>query len=172
MIKIECLVLTQPFKGISIFFKSNIMKSINSVFLILFLTLMSCDVGDDDVNVNPQTCVNASTVIIDSNRHGNINENVSVTGLSLSGDCLLIRISGSGCDASSWTLDLVDSDVVSFSNPPQRNLVLEFTNTEVCTAVFEKSFLFDVSSLQVTGNEVQLNFNNSSTSLTSINYMY
>nr|WP_152557855.1 hypothetical protein [Nonlabens ulvanivorans] len=148
------------------------MKSINTILLILCVTLLSCDVGDDDMNVNQQVCVNSSTVIIDASRHGNPNENVSITGLSLSGDCLLIRISGSGCDASSWTLDLVDSDVVSFSNPPQRNLVLEFVNTELCTAVFEKSFTFDISSLQVSGNEVQLNFNNSSTSLTTINYMY
>ncbi|GAK92286.1 hypothetical protein JCM19298_2774 [Nonlabens ulvanivorans] len=148
------------------------MKSINTILLILCVTLLSCDVGDEDINTNQQVCINAPDVIIDASRYGNLNENVSITGLSLSGDCLTIIISGSGCDGSSWTLDLVDSDVVSFSSPPERNLILEFTNTELCTAVFEKSFTFDISSLQVSGNELRLNFNNSNTSLTTINYMY
>jgi len=144
----------------------------------LFKKRASClkptlDEGDDDsMTVNSQACMNPSSVIIDANRFANINTDISITELTLSGDCLTVRVSSSGCDGATWTLDLIDSNVISSTDPPQRRIALEFNNTELCGAVFQRDFYFDVSNTQTLGNQVELNFVNSDTSFNSILYNY
>ncbi|REG90096.1 hypothetical protein [Winogradskyella sediminis] len=77
---------------------------------------------------------------------------------NLEGNCLSVTISSSGCDASTWGLTLIDSETITESLPPQRELRLIFYNNEACLAVLEKEEIFDLVALQVEGaNEVVLN---------------
>ena len=81
-----------------------------------------------------------------------------VLNYNLEGDCLSVTISSSGCSASTWGLTLIDSETITESLPPQRDLRLIFYNNEACLAVLEKEEIFDLVALQVHGtNEVVLN---------------
>jgi len=77
----------------------------------------------------------------------------------VNGDCLNISISASGCSGETWVLELIDSEGVMESLPPQRNLKLILTNSEACLAVFTKTQSFDLTQLRVEEdeNEVILN---------------
>lgn len=75
--------------------------------------------------------------------------NYAITNAAINGDCLAITVSSSGCDGRSWVLDLIDSEAVYESNPPQRMLKLRLVNNEVCAAVFSRTVSFDIRSLRV-----------------------
>lgn len=111
-------------------------------------------------------------MLIDNTQYQSITDDVFITDLQLSGDCLTVTISGSGCDASTWELNIIDEDNPNGSNPSMRNVALEFINPEACLAVFTKEFVFDLSSLQTSGNQVVLNFTNSGTATNQITYNY
>ena len=49
-----------------------------------------------------------------------------------------------------------DSEIILESIPPQRELRLSLKNEEACLAFITKEFTFDISSLRVDGNQVQL----------------
>ena len=76
----------------------------------------------------------------------------------INGDCLHVNISSSGCNANTWFFNLIDSENIAESMPPQRYLKLELINNEACLAVFNKEQSFDLAPLRITGvNEVLLN---------------
>ncbi len=91
---------------------------------------------------------------------------LTIISAEITGDCLKIKYSSSGCDGSTWELKLIDSGMILESNPPQRNLRLSMKNDELCDAYFEKEISFDISNLQVSGNQVLLNLTNSGDQLT------
>ena len=94
---------------------------------------------------------------------------LTIISAEITGDCLKIQYGSSGCDGSTWELKLIDSGMILYSNPPQRNLRLSMKNDELCDAYFEKEISFDISNLQVSGNQVLLNLTNSGDQL-SYNY--
>lgn len=117
-------------------------------------------------------CNITGNVVINASQFQSITDDVFISDLQRSGDCLTVTISGSGCDASTWELNIIDEDNPTGANPVQRDVALEFINLEVCQAVFTREFVFDLSSLQTTGNQVILNFTNSDTALNQIIYNY
>jgi hypothetical protein len=85
-------------------------------------------------------------------------DNFGVLNVDLSGDCLTVDVTTSGCDSNDWVLTLIDSGNIAESMPPQRYLKLTLFNNQVCLVVLEKAETFDLSSLRVDGtNEVLLN---------------
>lgn len=77
----------------------------------------------------------------------------AINDVSLSGDCLVINYSGSGCDGDSWELELFDSGEVAESEPLQRFIRLVLNDDEDCEAYITKEISFNISSLK-DGNEV------------------
>lgn len=77
---------------------------------------------------------------------------------TISGDCLNIEFSASGCSGDSWTFQLIDAEEILESFPIQRNIKFLFENEELCQAVFVKTASFDLRPLQEgeTG-EIRLN---------------
>lgn len=131
----------------------------------------SCTDCDDDF-VAVSNCTTTGNTIISAGQFQSITTDVFIEDLQIVGDCLTIVIGGSGCDASTWELNIIDEDNPIGTNPSQRNVALEFINNEACLAVFTREFVFDLASLQTTGNQVSLNFTNSGTSLNQISYNY
>lgn len=62
-------------------------------------------------------------------------------------------------------MKLVDSEEIFEFYPPQRNLKLSLSNQEDCEAFITKEMSFDISNLQVDGNQVQLNITNAEESI-------
>ncbi len=124
------------------------------VCVALFLN-MQCD--DDETSLPQTNC--ASFVAIDGFSYGNsATSPYSINSVSITEDCLLIEVSATGCDGNTWDMQLVDSDVVSESNPPERFVKFFLINTEDCLAVVDRARSFDLTPLQVEGvNEIIIN---------------
>ncbi|GAA4275131.1 hypothetical protein GCM10022258_44270 [Aquimarina gracilis] len=115
----------------------------------------SCS-NDDDVNTNCDQLVEVS-----GEQFKNApNDQHFINSVAINGDCLNISFSSGGCDGDSWEIKLIDSEVVLFSSPPQRNLRLSLKNEELCDAVITKEITFDIQALQVSGNQILLNIEN------------
>lgn len=108
------------------------------------------------------------TVVIESGFYESVQSDVfEFTNVQISGNCLLLEVTASGCDGSSWSMVLVDSGKISESVPEQRFLKLVFTNEELCSAVISQERSFDVSPIEVEANtEVILNIEGFTESLT------
>ena len=74
---------------------------------------------------------------------------------------LKINFSSGGCRGYTWELKLIDSEIILYSNPPQRNLRLSLKNEELCEAYITKELTFNVKKLRVDGNQIILNITNS-----------
>ena len=124
--------------------------------LIIGLILLGCDTD----NPSPQMqqlgrCSDKAREQIaftDTREDDFIFRNVAITD-----DCLSIKIAfGGGC--GDVNAELITDGTVEKSLPPQRYLILAFTDDDPCEALLEEQYDFDLSALQVTGsNSVILN---------------
>lgn len=122
---------------------------------LIFLNLNSCNKSDND---DQNTC--DKKVTISFNEYNNApNDRLTISDLEIKNDCLRIKFSSSGCDGETWIIKLIDSGLILYSDPPQRNIKLSLKNAELCSAVIEKELTFDIRELQVSGNKVLLNIN-------------
>ena len=128
------------------------------LLLIFFLSLNTqCNEDDEPMVYNPDC--NAENLIIDVIEYENAQSDFyTITGVSFDEDCLMVSFSASGCSGETWELELIDSEAVLESLPPQRNLKLVLTNSEACLAVFEQTKTFDLRNLRLEGvDEIILN---------------
>ncbi len=127
------------------------------VILVLLIMVMGCSNDDDTTqsNCDFDTVVNAEQYL------NAPSDQLFITSISIENSCLEINFSSSGCSGDSWEIKLIDSEDIFESNPPQRNLRLSLKNEELCDAVITKELTFDISNLQVEGNQVLLNITNS-----------
>lgn len=75
-------------------------------------------------------------------------EGLNIKNISIEGNCLNVEYISSGCDGSTWQLQLIDSGAVAESYPVQRYLRFNFVNTEECDAVIEKQKSFYIKTLR------------------------
>lgn len=137
--------------------KQENMKKGTLLILFALFGLMACDCDDDLVSVECELKVQISSELYAEAP----NDDLTINSLKIEDNCLKINFSASGCSGDSWELKLIDSEDILESDPPQRNLRLSLKNKELCDAYFSKEISFDISSLQVDGNRVQLNITNS-----------
>lgn len=124
------------------------------VFTLIGLTILSCSKDDDDEN--PVNC--DFETVISSEQYANApSDQLIINRLDINDNCLKINFSSGGCSGDTWGLKLIDSGDILESLPPQRNLRLSLKNEELCEAYITKEITFDISNLQVEGNQVQLN---------------
>ena len=126
-------------------------------FLMIF-TIIAC--SDDRAKDLAQNC-QSSTLISQEQYESATASSITINSLDIIGDCLKVNFSSSGCNGDKWEVQLIDSGDVLESFPPQRNLKLSLENKEDCQSYITKEITFDVSNLQVDGNQVKLNFPNS-----------
>jgi hypothetical protein len=134
---------------------------------MVILLISSCN--DDEAVPQPSGDCD-ETAILDHDRYVKSPDGMyAILEASIADDCLTIKFGASGCDGSSWTIGLIDSEDVIEPQPPQRFIKLELENLETCLAFFTTEVSFDIRNLQVDGNEVILNLKNFDT---PISYKY
>ena len=128
------------------------------ILTLMAITILSCSKDDD--NTNPNNC--EFETLISAEQYANAPyDQLNINSLEINDDCLKINFSSGGCNGDTWELNLIDSEDILESNPPQRNLRLSLKNEELCEAYITKEMTFDISNLQIDGNKVQLNLTNS-----------
>lgn len=133
-------------------------------FAFLFMNTQ-CD-EDNEVQV---PC--GQTVVVDSGFYETAESDMyEIVDVHIEENCLIVNLSASGCDGTTWSLVLVDSGNVAESLPEQRYLKLVFSNAEECDAVVSQERSFDLTAIRIIGsNEIILNIEGLDESL---NYMY
>lgn len=147
-----------------------------SIFLLVLLTIVSCKKEKivnleqhqgfcEVITVDNYSCGNQ--VIEDSLRYDTIsNTSFSLSSVDVTEDCLSFELSASGCDGSTWLVNVVDAQAIAYTNPISKDLKVEFKNNELCTAVFTKQYYFDLHPVQEsTDTIINLNIVNGSTSV-------
>ena len=151
--------LMQPFDKNCIYRKTNCIKMKKILILTVFgILILSC--SNDDDNGNSSSC-DFKTLISEEQYTNAPSGQLTVNSLAIDDNCLKISFSSGGCNGDTWELKLIDSGIILESFPPQRNLRLSLKNEELCEAFITKVLTFDISNLQVDGNQVQLNITNS-----------
>ncbi len=130
-----------------------------SLLMVLGIIFITTGCTNDDSN-NSMAC--DLKTLISSEEYANApSDQLTINSLKITENCLKINFSSSGCSGDTWELKLIDSEDIMESNPAQRNLRLSLKNGEACTAFITKELSFDISNLQIDGNQVLLNITNS-----------
>lgn len=116
--------------------------------LLFFCSAVSFFSGCSNNDNTSESCNDQATLIADQPFNEIGTENYTLTDVTLSGNCLSVTISASGCSSNSWEMNL-------FGN--QQQLKLELINPELCAAVFQKTVSYSLIPLQAEGqNKVTL----------------
>ncbi len=125
------------------------------IVLSVLTLVLSCKSKDDD-SFNSE-----NALLISADHYVNAADDaVQINSLKIEGDNLTINFGASGCDGDSWVINLIDSENILESDPPQRHLRLSLKNTEMCQAYITKELTFDIKALQTGGNKVVLHVTN------------
>ncbi|WP_136467116.1 hypothetical protein [Flagellimonas onchidii] len=137
------------------------MKKILALITTLCLAV-GCSNNDD--NETPTDC--DFRTLVSSEQFDNApSDELEIMDLDINGDCLKITFASGGCDGDSWELKLIASQAVTLPNTPRRRIRLSLRNEELCEAYITKESTFDISNLQVGGNQVRLIIANSDESI-------
>ncbi|WP_299364013.1 hypothetical protein [Winogradskyella sp.] len=134
----------------------NFRKFSHILLYALFLLNFQC--FEDDANTDlPDNC--GTFALIDSGTFQNGATSLySIIGVDITDDCMSINFSATGCDGSTWIMQLIDSGEVQETSPPQRSIKLFLINDEACLAEISAVQIFDLSTLRVEGeSEIILN---------------
>jgi hypothetical protein len=123
---------------------------------LLCISFISCEKDDDNNSIDYDQEVIISAILYNTAP----SDFLTINNVILTDDDLKINFSSSGCSGDSWEVKLIDADVILESYPPQRNLRLSLKNEELCEAYITKEITFDISELQIDGNQVLLNIDN------------
>ena len=83
-------------------------------------------------------------------------DSYSISAVSFEGMCLSIEIGAGGCDGESWSAELLAAQALILPYPPQVNLKLILDDDEMCEAFIQKTYQFDLSSLNEIGDRLIL----------------
>ena len=124
-----------------------------SFLIMCFIILGCCEDKGDGTSIHCD-----KQVIVDSYLYQEAPDDyLMITKAGIVEDCLVIEFSSSGCDGSTWKVNLIDAEAIAESFPPQRTIRLSLHNEELCDAVFKKEISFDITPLRVGGDQVILN---------------
>ena len=125
----------------------------NLILLFFLFLFFSCD-HHNHIDCDKEAIVDNELYLNGPDDH------ITINGVEVEDDCLNINFGASGCDGSTWKIELYDSGNIAESWPEQRYIRLSLKNQELCDAYFERELSFDISGLKVSGNEVILNLTN------------
>jgi hypothetical protein len=129
------------------------MKSNLIVILALYLIVLSCRKDDDNL-------ASGSKLLIGKEYFNEYpNDPIMISNAEISGDILTITFSASCCSNENWVTNLVASETVLYSDPPQREIRLSFKNEELtCDKLCGKTVQFDLTPTKLDNtNTIKLN---------------
>jgi len=119
------------------------------IFYLLLLPFLACNNDDDSQNNNPIIGNCDEVAFIDQDLFENaVGNQLQIESWEFEEDCLLLTYSSSGCDGSSWEIEIIGSENIMESEPIQRNVAVNFQNNEACLAVITKTTSFELTNLQ------------------------
>jgi hypothetical protein len=131
------------------------LKKFVALFGIIGMIFISC--SDDDPAAN-ETCGANAEVVAETIFNDVSISNYSIVDVNLTGDCLEIKISTSGCSANELQMNLYSTDSFYTVYPYQRGVKLKLFNNQLCLAIIEKTKSFDLTPFQLKGqNQIPLN---------------
>jgi hypothetical protein len=131
------------------------MKKLFTVLLIASLFL-SCN-SNADCPADAITCGPSAVIVNEQVFNAIPTNNYSISNVVLTGNCLTITISSSGCSADSWIMKLFSVNAFYTVFPMQRVAKIELINNQDCAAIFQKTVTFDLTPFKITGqNSVQI----------------
>jgi len=139
-----------------------------SLFKCIFLCMIFLNTTcDDDVVGVPETDCDQFALADNSLYEGAESDFYQIINAEVFEDCLNLEVSASGCSGETWEFLLLATEDVMESSPVQRNIKLVLINQEACLAVFSREVSFDLTDLQVEGeNEVVFNLQDHEESIT------
>lgn len=126
-------------------------------YLVLGILVFNC--SSDDSNPGPvlSDCDKFAKVVTENQYNQISTESYTITDVSIDEDCLSITLSSSGCDGSTWIMDVYSDNVFFDSDPLQRRVKVGLNNPEDCLAIVTKTVSFDLKQYRLAGqNQVPL----------------
>ncbi len=105
--------------------------------------MYSCDT---ETTIIEEPCDGDSIIVDQTIYDATDTSNYTITGVSVLNNCLTITLTSGGCDGNSWEVSLIDSGIQTASIPPMRNLRLSLISNEICLAIAQQSYTFDIGS--------------------------
>lgn len=126
-----------------------------STLIAVSLLITACS-KDDDLICIPNVCGGEAVNISNSLYNNGPDDPFQLDSVWLDGSCLHIAVSyGGGC--GEVTFELAAEKSVGAGNPPFRKLRLTFDDRDFCEALISEELLFQISELQVQGqNRLEL----------------
>jgi len=131
------------------------MKKVILVLSLILTSLLSCSEPDD--NPYEDSVCNQMTTVDNEKYKSTQSVGFSIENVRIIGDCLEVKIASTGCSGDTWKVDLVDAGRVSETAIEQRDLKMLLHNEELCEALFQKTFTFDLRPIRTTKKVVLLN---------------
>ncbi len=116
------------------------MKSNLIITLAFFLIFVTCKKDDNKL-------VSGSKLLIGKEYFNDYPKDpFLISKAEISGDTLTITFSASCCSNANWVTNLVGSETILYSDPPQREIRLSFSNSGItCDMLCAKAFEFDLT---------------------------
>ncbi|HLP73156.1 MAG TPA: hypothetical protein VK155_09655 [Bacteroidales bacterium] len=124
------------------------------ILFIIMITLFACK---NDKQKDEK--ITGDKVILISNElfTTSPNDPLIISNATLENDSLKISFGASGCDSKSWIIELIGSEDILKSNPPQRSIRLSLKNNEACQAALGRTITFDLKPARISEGEIILN---------------
>lgn len=130
------------------------MKSKLTIILAFFLVSVSCSKDDNKLT-------SGSKLLIGEEYFDKYpSDAFMISNAEISGDILTITFSASCCSTENWVTNLVGSETILYSDPPQREIRLSFKNGvgAVCDMLCGKAVQFDLTPTKLDNtNTIKLN---------------
>ncbi|GLB50156.1 hypothetical protein [Neptunitalea lumnitzerae] len=117
--------------------------------LAVLITAISC--SEDEPSVVRSAQCGEFVVLSTSGYNGTPSSSFSILEAELVEDCLTLTVSASGCSGNTWQGTIYAADYEIVNAEVVFDARLDVVNIEACTAVPSTEMVFDVSSLQVSG---------------------
>jgi hypothetical protein len=129
------------------------MKSTLILIFSFVLVSVSCKKDDDNLASGSKLLI-GKEYFNDYPKDSNMISNAEIIG-----DTLTITFSASCCNTATWITNLVGSEIILYSDPPQRDIRLSFKNQDpVCDMLCGKTVQFDITPTKLENtNTIKLN---------------
>ena len=120
---------------------------------LFFVILLTSSCSNDDCTNNSISCGTTAILVANQTLDAVETNNYEILNVVLSGNCLEITISASGCNSENWSMNLFSNTTFFDSFPLQRYAKIEVITNDACLDVLKKTLTFDLQPYQIEGQD-------------------